>query len=65
MQAVTYGSGTVKGKQYYDTVTLGPLNVTGQGIGVANRSSTIHLPKGVDGILGYVTSRPQAATASR
>ncbi|KAM5531862.1 hypothetical protein V8D89_014492 [Ganoderma adspersum] len=62
--AVTYGSGSVQGKQYYDTVKLGPLTVTGQGIGVANSSSTLRLPRGVDGILGVGPSGLSLDTVS-
>nr|VWO97073.1 Uncharacterized protein [Ganoderma boninense] len=48
--AATHGSISFTGEQYTDTVTLGPLTVTNQGIAIAN--STSGFPKGVDGILG-------------
>ncbi|KAL5501257.1 hypothetical protein ACEPAH_9644 [Sanghuangporus vaninii] len=48
--SVTYGSGSFSGTEYTDTVTLSSdLVITGQGIGVASRSSGFD---GVDGILG-------------
>ncbi|KAG1825025.1 acid protease [Suillus variegatus] len=47
---VSYGSGSMSGKEYTDTVTLGPdLVIQNQGIGVA---STAQGFEGVDGILG-------------
>ncbi|KAG1851993.1 acid protease [Suillus tomentosus] len=47
---VSYGSGSMSGKEYTDTVTLGPdLVIQNQGIGVA---STAQGFQGVDGILG-------------
>lgn len=51
---MTYSSGSFTGEEYTDTVTLGPLTVTNQGIAIAN--STTGFPGGVDGILGYVLS---------
>ncbi|KAL5513855.1 hypothetical protein ACEPAG_2616 [Sanghuangporus baumii] len=48
--SVTYGSGSFSGTEYTDTVTLSSdLVITGQGVGVASRSSGFD---GVDGILG-------------
>ncbi|KAJ8593944.1 acid protease [Rhizopogon salebrosus TDB-379] len=47
---VSYGSGTMSGKEYTDTVTLGPHSVIkNQSIGVASTTRGFH---GVDGILG-------------
>ncbi|KAG2101065.1 acid protease, partial [Suillus discolor] len=47
---VSYGSGTMSGKEYTDTVTLGPdLVIQNQGIGVASSAQGF---EGVDGILG-------------
>ncbi|KAF8317928.1 acid protease [Clavulina sp. PMI_390] len=48
--SVTYGSGTVKGTEYTDTVTFGGLTVVGQSIGVASSSSGF---SGTDGIVGF------------
>ncbi|KAM5531854.1 hypothetical protein V8D89_014484 [Ganoderma adspersum] len=48
--AAKHGSMSFTGEQYTDTVTLGPLTVTNQGVAIAN--STTGFPKGVDGILG-------------
>ncbi|KAG0695483.1 acid protease [Suillus ampliporus] len=48
--SVSYGSGSVSGEEYLDTVTLGSgLVITGQSIGVAKSSQGF---SGVDGILG-------------
>ncbi|KAF8315705.1 acid protease, partial [Clavulina sp. PMI_390] len=47
---VTYGSGSVKGTEYTDTVTIGGLTVVGQSIGVATSSSGF---SGTDGIVGF------------
>ncbi|OCH85902.1 aspartic peptidase A1 [Obba rivulosa] len=47
--SVEYGSGSFSGTEYTDTVTLGSLVITNQGVGVASRSSGF---EGVDGILG-------------
>ncbi|KAG2155794.1 acid protease [Suillus bovinus] len=47
---VSYGSGTMSGKEYTDTVTLGSsLVIQNQGIGVASSAQGF---EGVDGILG-------------
>ncbi|KAG1790291.1 acid protease [Suillus plorans] len=47
---VSYGSGSMSGKEYTDTVTLGPdLVIKNQGIGVASSAQGF---EGVDGILG-------------
>ncbi|KAG0703773.1 acid protease [Suillus ampliporus] len=47
---VSYGSGTMSGKEYTDTVTLGSkLVIQNQGIGVASSTQGF---QGVDGILG-------------
>ncbi|KIL59258.1 hypothetical protein M378DRAFT_14958 [Amanita muscaria Koide BX008] len=46
--AVTYGSGSFSGNEYYDTVTVGSL-VIPQSIGVATTSTGF---AGIDGILG-------------
>lgn len=48
---MSYGSGSFSGEQYTDTLTLGDLTITNQGISVASQSSGF---QGVDGILGYV-----------
>ena len=53
LQSVSYGSGSFSGEQYTDTLTLGDLTITNQGISVASQSSGF---QGVDGILGYVLS---------
>lgn len=48
--SVTYGSGSFSGTEWTDTVTLSSdLVITGQGVGVASRSSGF---SGFDGILG-------------
>ncbi|OCH85904.1 acid protease [Obba rivulosa] len=47
--SVTYGSGEFSGEEFTDTVTLGSLVITNQGIGVASQSEGFD---GVDGILG-------------
>ncbi|KAG0702054.1 acid protease [Suillus ampliporus] len=48
--SITYGSGSVSGEEYLDTVTLGSgLVITGQSIGVAKSSQGT---SGFDGILG-------------
>ncbi|KIL59267.1 hypothetical protein M378DRAFT_1015803 [Amanita muscaria Koide BX008] len=47
--AVTYGSGSFSGKEYFDTVTIGSLVIRNQSIGVATTSTGF---TGVDGILG-------------
>ncbi|KAG1790292.1 acid protease [Suillus plorans] len=47
---VSYGSGSMSGEEYTDTVTLGPdLVIQNQGIGVASYAQGF---EGVDGILG-------------
>jgi len=47
---VSYGSGSFSGKEYTDTVSLGPrLKIIKQSIGVANKSTGFD---GVDGIVG-------------
>ncbi|KAG2151441.1 acid protease [Suillus clintonianus] len=46
---VSYGSGTMSGEEYTDTVTLGSLVIQNQGIGVASSAQGF---QGVDGILG-------------
>jgi hypothetical protein len=48
--AVTYGSGSVSGTEFTDTVTVGGLTVTKQGVGDGTRSSGF---EGVDGIIGF------------
>ncbi|KAF8171071.1 putative aspartic protease [Mycena galopus ATCC 62051] len=47
---VEYGSGTVSGTEYTDTVVLGGLTITKQGLGDGTKSSGF---KGVDGIVGF------------
>ncbi|KAG0708529.1 acid protease [Suillus ampliporus] len=47
--SVTYGTGNFSGVEYLDTVTLGPLSITQQSIGVASKSAGF---QGVDGVLG-------------
>ncbi|KAF8317927.1 acid protease [Clavulina sp. PMI_390] len=47
--SVSYGSGTVKGTEFTDTVSLGGLSVVGQSIGVASSSTGF---SGTDGIIG-------------
>ncbi|EJU06274.1 family A1 protease [Dacryopinax primogenitus] len=48
--AVSYGSGSMSGTEYTDTVTLGTgLTITKQSIGVASKTSGF---EGVDGIVG-------------
>lgn len=52
-QSVTYGSGSFRGEEYTDTVTLGDgLTITKQSIGAASSASGF---SGVDGILGSVS----------
>ncbi|KAF9170291.1 hypothetical protein BGX21_005155 [Mortierella sp. AD011] len=46
---ITYGSGSVTGKEYVDQVSLGSLVIPGQSIGVANQSKGFDE---FDGILG-------------
>lgn len=60
--AATHGSRSFTGEEYTDTVTLGPLTVTNQGIAIAN--STTGFPKGVDGILGVGLSGLTRGTVS-
>ncbi|KAF7363006.1 Acid protease [Mycena venus] len=48
--SVTYGSGSVSGTEFTDTVTVGGLTVTKQGVGDGTRSSGF---QGVDGIIGF------------
>ncbi|KIL59248.1 hypothetical protein M378DRAFT_14952 [Amanita muscaria Koide BX008] len=47
--AVTYGSGSFSGNEYYDTVTIGSLVIPNQSIGVATTSTGF---AGTDGIIG-------------
>jgi len=48
--AVTYGSGSVSGTEFTDTVTVGGVTVTKQSIGDGTTSSGF---TGVDGIIGF------------
>ncbi|KAJ7444804.1 aspartic peptidase domain-containing protein [Mycena galericulata] len=48
--AVTYGSGSVSGTEFTDTVTIGGLTVTKQGVGDGTKSTGF---EGVDGIIGF------------
>ncbi|KAF7342908.1 Aspartic protease [Mycena sanguinolenta] len=48
--SVSYGSGTVSGTEYTDTLVLGGLTVTKQSIGDGTKSSGF---EGVDGIIGF------------
>ncbi|KAF7351761.1 Aspartic protease [Mycena sanguinolenta] len=48
--SVTYGSGTVSGTEYTDTLVIGGLTVTKQSIGDGTKSSGF---EGVDGIIGF------------
>ncbi|KAJ7259994.1 putative aspartic protease [Mycena haematopus] len=48
--SVSYGSGTVSGTEYTDTVVLGGLTITKQSIGDGTKSSGF---TGVDGIVGF------------
>ncbi|KAF7338863.1 Aspartic protease [Mycena sanguinolenta] len=48
--AVTYGSGSVSGTEFTDSVSLGGLTVSKQSIGDGTRSSGF---QGVDGIIGF------------
>jgi hypothetical protein len=48
--AVTYGSGSVSGTEFTDTVVVGGLTVTKQSIGDGTTSSGF---QGVDGIIGF------------
>ncbi|KAG1737825.1 acid protease [Suillus paluster] len=47
--SVSYGTGNFSGEEYLDTVTLGPLSIAQQSIGVASKSAGF---QGVDGVLG-------------
>ncbi|KAM6493211.1 aspartic peptidase A1 [Amanita muscaria] len=47
--AVTYGSGSFSGNEYFDTVTIGSLVIQHQSIGVATTSTGF---TGTDGIIG-------------
>nr|VWP00069.1 Zn(2)-C6 fungal-type domain-containing protein [Ganoderma boninense] len=47
--SVSYGSGSFSGEQYTDSVTLGDITITNQGISDATQSSGF---SGIDGILG-------------
>ena len=49
--SVTYGSGSVKGKECADKVIVGGLSVSGQSFGSASRTT------GFDGTDGYVSRR--------
>ncbi|KAM5545333.1 hypothetical protein V8D89_000946 [Ganoderma adspersum] len=59
--SVSYGSGSFSGEQYTDTLTLGDLTITNQGISVASQSSGF---QGVDGILGVGPSGLTSGTVS-
>ncbi|KAJ7230922.1 aspartic peptidase domain-containing protein [Mycena haematopus] len=48
--SVSYGSGTVSGKEYTDTVVFGGLTITKQSIGDGTTASGFD---GVDGIIGF------------
>ncbi|KAJ7258380.1 putative aspartic protease [Mycena haematopus] len=48
--SVSYGSGTVSGTEYTDTVVVGGLTITKQSIGDGTTSSGF---EGVDGIIGF------------
>ncbi|KAJ7258382.1 aspartic peptidase domain-containing protein [Mycena haematopus] len=48
--AVTYGSGSVSGTEFTDTVVIGGLTITKQSIGDGTTSSGF---EGVDGIIGF------------
>ncbi|GIZ40744.1 hypothetical protein CKM354_000407100 [Cercospora kikuchii] len=47
---VSYGSGSVSGKEYTDTVSFGGLTVRSQSLGAATSASGFN---GVDGIIGF------------
>jgi hypothetical protein len=50
-QELDYGSGSMRGTEYMDTVTLSPsLIITNQSIGVAKKISDFG--EGIDGVLG-------------
>ncbi|PIL28539.1 transporter [Ganoderma sinense ZZ0214-1] len=59
--SVSYGSGSFSGEQYTDTVTLGDITLTNQGISVATSSSGF---SGFDGILGVGPSGLTQGTVS-
>jgi pepsin A len=47
--SVSYGSSNFSGKEYLDTITLSPLSISNQSIGVADKYQGF---QGVDGVLG-------------
>lgn len=49
LKNIPYGSGQVSGKEYTDTVTIGGLVISNQGVGAATQAVGF---QGVDGILG-------------